>query len=762
MTVLAGHRRTHLAVWLLAGLTAFLLIATLVLVGLNAGHLSAGRIFFSSVAAGAVLTYAGIGSLIARRRPGNAIGWLLCLVGLLVAGSLFTEQYSLMGLATRPGSLPEVKHIGAVSSGLAKLAIILLIVLVLVFPDGKLVSRRWRPVLWGTFLAVAGGVAQQLQGGTITGGLTNALQGAGVSYSEPMGVFPRHGWFSDALAVIAAMSIASVVLTIASVFVRRRRGSAEVRQQLAWLAYIGALTVVWFVALPLVGLVLGTGDSWLGTLVWCLMILTPVVGIPIACAVSVLKYRLYDLDVVVRKTVVAGLLALTFTAIYAVVVVGIGAATGRSGHNQLTFVAAAIAAVVLQPAKVRAGLIADRLVYGKRATPYEVLSDFASQIAGTYSTEDVLPSMARMVAEATGAERAEVWLLTRDAEQLEAVWPVAPAEQNGAASAHVPDGSIAAEHVSRSRSFPVEHRGELLGAVRVTSSPREPLTPTGERLVRDVAAQAGLVLRNVRLIEDLRASRQRIVAAADEARRGLERNLHDGAQQQLVAVRISIGLARQLAIDTSGELDGLLADTERMAEQALADLRDLAHGIYPPLLADLGLRAAVEAQGRKAAVPVTVQASKLGRYGQDVEAAVYFSVLEALQNVAKYAQASVAQVSLSDDGQQLEFTVADDGKGFDQTTMRIGSGVQGISDRLAALGGTMEIASSPGAGTRLTGRVPAIGRLPAPGARRACGHQPLCPGHEVEMDAVPPGLHVGRADEFQIRTPGWTKRLVCS
>src|SRR5262249_8292386 len=536
-------------------------------------------------------------------------------VGLLVGGSLFTEQYALMGLATHPGSVPEVKHIGALSGGLAILAIILLIILVLVFPDGRLVSRQWRPVLWGTYVAVAGGAAQQLQSGTtITGGLTNALQGAGVSYSEPLAVFPRHGWFSDVLAVIAVLSIASVVLTIASVFVRRRRGSAEVRQQLAWLAYIGALTVVWFIALAVVGLVLGTGDSWLGTLTWGLMILTPVVGIPIACAVSVVKYRLYDLDVVVRKTVVAGLLAVTFTAIYAVVVVGIGAATGRSGDKQLTFAAAAIAAVVLQPAKLRAGQIADRLVYGKRATPYEVLSDFASEIAGTYSTEDVLPSMARMVAEATGAERAEVWLQSGGIEQLEAVWPVTATDHDGDASAHVAHASAAAEPARRSRSFPVEHRGELLGAVRVTSSPREPLTPTGARLVRAVAAQAGLVVRNVGLIEDLRASRQRIVAAADEARRGLERNLHDGAQQQLVAVRISLGLARQLAASSPGDVGSLLADTERLAEQALIDLRDRPHWSYAPLLADLGLRAAVEAQGRKAPFLVTVEAPRLGRY----------------------------------------------------------------------------------------------------------------------------------------------------
>jgi signal transduction histidine kinase len=241
----------------------------------------------------------------------------------------------------------------------------------------------------------------------------------------------------------------------------------------------------------------------------------------------------------------------------------------------------------------------------------------------------------------------------------------------------------------------------------VTCSPSEPLTPAGDRLVRNVAAQAGLVLRNVRLIEDLRASRQRLVAAADQARRGLERNLHDGAQQQLVALRISLGLARQVMASSPDEAAGLLAETEHEAEEALRQLRDLAHGIYPPLLADMGLPAALEAQARKAALPVTVEAPEVGRYPQEIEAAVYFCILEALQNVAKYARASAARIALRHDGRYLAFTVEDDGQGFDPATTAMGSGVQGMSDRVAALGGSLEIFSAPGHGTRVTGRVPA-------------------------------------------------------
>ena len=219
-----------------------------------------------------------------------------------------------------------------------------------------------------------------------------------------------------------------------------------------------------------------------------------------------------------------------------------------------------------------------------------------------------------------------------------------------------------------------------------------------------MAAQAGLVLRNVGLIEDLRSSRQRLVSAADEARRGLERNLHDGALQQLVALRISLGLARQVVASSSQEAAGLLAETEHQAQEALAEMRELAHGIYPPLLADLGLAAALEAQARKAAIPVAVEAASAGRYPQDIEAAVYFCVLEALQNVAKYAHASAAKVTLRQDGPHLTFTVADDGQGFDPATTPTGSGLQGITDRLAALGGTIDITSAPSHGTQITGR----------------------------------------------------------
>ena len=689
--------------WPLTGFTALVLVAALVLLGLDGSRMAASRIGLYCAAAVAVIVYAGVGHLIASRRPDNVIGWLLCLVGLSLAATMLCEQYALRGLAVAPGSLPAAEVAGWLSQATFVLTFAQLLFVVLLFPDGRLPSRRWRPVLWALIVVVLSWAAQLLQTGTtINGGMSSALSATGVAYPNPFGVLPRHGWFSGFLQVVFFLALVAVVLVVVSVFVRRRGAGTELRQQLAWLGYVGVLTVVVPAALVVADpLFTGGNSSVIGELFWGTLIIIPIVGIPLACAVAVLKYRLYDLDVVVKKTVVAGVMAAAFTVIYALVVVGVGAVTGRPGSSALTFAAAVLAAVVLQPVRARAGLLADRLVYGRRASPYEVLSEFAGRIAGTYSTEEVLPVMARMLTEATGAERAEVWLRSGGAERIEAAWPATRDPDPAADPAAAPDG--------RTRVFAVEHYGERLGALRVSCSPREPLTPAGDRLVRDVAAQAGLVLRNVGLVEDLRASRQRLVSAADEARRGLERNLHDGAQQQLVALKISLGLARQLVTSAPDEAADLLTQTEQQAGEALTELRELAHGIYPPLLADLGLGAALQAQARKAALPVTVEAP-VGRYPQQAEAAVYFCVLEALQNAAKYAQASAAQVTVSQDGQYLVFTVTDDGTGFDPAATPMGTGLQGITDRLAALGGTVNLTSAPGRGTQVTGRIPASAR----------------------------------------------------
>jgi signal transduction histidine kinase len=429
------------------------------------------------------------------------------------------------------------------------------------------------------------------------------------------------------------------------------------------------------------------------------------------------------------------------TAVYAALVVGVGTLAGNQRSPLLAALAAAVVAVAFQPARQRAGRLANRVVYGRRATPYQVLSDFAHRIGGAYASEDVLPQMAQIVATGTGAERVVVWLRVDDE-----LHPVAAS--NGSAAAALPpvdalavealavdglavdglavdatpadppstdppppdplpvDGQVMPPVPGADLSVPVVHQGELLGAIAVQMPKDEPLRPAGEQLVADVASQAGLVLSNVALIGDLRASRQRLVTAQDEARRRLERNIHDGAQQDLVALGIKLRLAGLTVDEDPAEAKEMLGELQGDAAGALENLRDLARGIYPPLLADLGLVAALNAQAAKSPVPVTVDADGVGRYPQDTEAAVYFCCLEALQNIAKYAKASSARICLQAQNGALRFTVSDDGIGYDARHTPMGSGLRNMADRVAALGGRLEVRSNPGQGTTITAQLP--------------------------------------------------------
>jgi signal transduction histidine kinase len=234
----------------------------------------------------------------------------------------------------------------------------------------------------------------------------------------------------------------------------------------------------------------------------------------------------------------------------------------------------------------------------------------------------------------------------------------------------------------------------------------DPMNPSKEKLASDLAAQAGLILRNARLLEELRASRRRIVEAQDERAKKLERDIHDGAQQQLVALSVKLRLAGSMVERDPDKLRELLAQLQTESSDALEDLRDLARGIYPPLLADQGLRTALESQARKSPVPVEVQGDGVARYPQEVESAVYFCTLEALNNVAKYAEATRVGVRLSQEDGHLSFEVTDDGRGFEPAEQSFGTGIQGMVDRMDAIGGLLKVTSVPGQGTRIEGRVP--------------------------------------------------------
>jgi signal transduction histidine kinase len=400
--------------------------------------------------------------------------------------------------------------------------------------------------------------------------------------------------------------------------------------------------------------------------------------------------------------VVYGTLAVFITLVYVGLVAGVGTLVGNTRSPLLAAIAAAVIAVAFQPIRQRAARLANRIVYGKRATPYEVLSDFAERMAGAYAVEDVLPRTARMLAEGTGAIRSDVWLLVGSELQAAGSWPATGVKRIPL----IGNGSI---EVPGAAAVPVRYQGEVLGALSVQKAPGDPITSAERKLLDDVASQAGLVLRNARLIGELRDSRQRIVSAQDAAARRLERNLHDGAQQQLVALAVKARLADSLVGRDEAKTHDVLSQIQTEAQDALDTLRDLARGIYPPILADRGLAAALEAQAKRSPVPVSVQAGGISRYRPETEAAVYFSVLEALQNVAKYSGATHAMVSLHGDDGGLSFEVTDDGVGFDPGSTAYGTGLQGVADRLAAIDGTLEVRSRPGSGTTIVGIVPTQG-----------------------------------------------------
>jgi signal transduction histidine kinase len=646
-----------------------------------------------------------IGLILATKRPDNALSWLTLAIGVTVGVEAFITSYARYALHGGPGG-PSVAALLTSLDQASWIPIVALppTFLLLLFPTGHLPSPRWRwfARLLGASLVLVYVVITLTPGPMADSDLPTVINPLGAPSLKPI---------LDVAFIAFAMLPIGIVAAVVSLVQRFRRADEVTRAQLRWVVLAAGVVGTLYA----VALILSVSSPWMteATPAWLAVLqnvaLLSFTLIPISIAIAVLRYHLFDIDLVINRAVVIGVVAIFITLVYVGVVVGIGSLVGARTSPVLSALAAAVVATAFQPVRRRAHRLANRVVYGERATPYEVLSVFAERLGSTYAQDDLLLRIAGALVSGTAAETATVFIRLGEDLVPRATWP------EGSDPLPTPplDERTDARTDSPGTAVLVRHDDEVLGALALRKRPNESLSPTEQRLIEDVAGHAGLVLRNVALteqlraqLEELRASRQRLVTAQDEERRKLERNIHDGAQQQLVALAVKARLAEQLRDRDPDKGRQLVEELQQGLGDALEDLRDLARGIYPPLLADRGLAVAIDAQARKAAIPVSIEANGVARYRRETEAAVYFCVLEGLQNVAKYASANHGTVRLGVDDGALVFEVVDDGLGFDTATTSYGTGLQGIADRLAALGGTLDVRSRPGAGTTIVGRVP--------------------------------------------------------
>jgi class 3 adenylate cyclase len=428
-----------------------------------------------------------LGAVIASHRPENPYGWLWCAIGLGLGVTFLAVGYGTYTLVVEPGALPGGQAAAWVSAVTTNLLLGLLPFIFLLFPDGRLPSARWRPVAWtAALVAVAHAVVMAFQPGPI--------------YDFPFVDNPVTGgaWLfrSELPNLLVLALIATLALAAVSLVVRFHRARGQERQQLKWLAAA---------SIPMLGFFLGLvfGPPAVEDRVLSVVVIAALFSAMYAAiGIAVLRYRLYDIDLLLTRTLAYGLLTAAFTVVYLVIVVGIGTLVGSQGRPSLALSVAAtgVIAVTFQPARDRSRRLANRLVYGSRATPYEVLSTFSRDVTGA-STDDSLQRMARLVVEATGAREATVWLRLGDVLAPQARWP-----QRGPMPEPVPlEGRGVQEALAATQagslSFPVGHEEELLGALTMTISPAEPLTVAGEKLIADLATQTGLGLRFQRLKE---------------------------------------------------------------------------------------------------------------------------------------------------------------------------------------------------------------------------------------------------------------------
>jgi signal transduction histidine kinase len=688
----AGH--------LLTGVVLPLVTAAVALAGLRV-HGPGGLSALDGVAVGLVLVWALAGAICARA-PDRVPQWPLASGTLAAAVALTAARF-----ASQP---PAGQHQLARAAATLAAALVIAVAchFLLALPDGRLGGQARR---------ASAAVAYLVALGT---GLALALAG------RPLP------------PLVAALGLAAVAAgALPAVRFRYVRATARDRERLQWLA-IGVVVAA-DAALVAVVLHLLVG--------WPAAVAAVAAGVTVAIPLSLVAGGIPRLAphggrLLVHVLWVAGF-SLVVAAVYVVIVLGLGKGPADASDREilgLSMLAAAVAAAGYLPARDRLLASATRFVYGAREAPDEVLRTFGSRMTRAVAMDELLLQLAESLRKTMGLTRAEVY--TGGGEVLERAVSVPDAGRrtilltgrerpvvtragvsgNAWASIWLPvllDG----RERSQLRVAPISHGGELLGLI-VVERPAEAdaFSEEDDRVLTELARQAGLAFHNVQLdaalqttldelrkqADELRESRARIVATADAERRRVERDLHDGAQQHLVALAVNLRLARDIITDDPAGGTEMLDQMAEDVQVTIRELRELAHGIYPPLLADAGLPEALRAAATRCTIPVSVSADGIRRYSPGVETAIYFCCLEALQNAAKHAPEASAQMRIWEESGGLLFSVSDNGPGFDPEKARAGHGFINMADRLGAIGGTVRWESQPGHGSTISGSVPVI------------------------------------------------------
>lgn len=497
-------------------------------------------------------------------------------------------------------------------------------------------------------------------------------------------------WLEFLSSPVSALYLSYAGLGLVGVlFVRFAQADRAQRDRMRLLVYLTAALVVDSVLVYLAGPPDGTNAPvWLWLLSGLYIVLQLMV--PVVIVIGIVRHRVFDIDPVVRRSTAFTVLSLLIAIAYLVVAAAPGLTLRDEVPVQVAVVLTIIAAIAFQPLRARLERLADRFAFGERVNRYELLTTFGARLEQTVDLADLLPRLADTVHKGLGAQWVRVIL----------------------PEAHAVTGEASGEPALR---VPLRRGEEVVG--HIECGPKEGGYEPGDRELLDtLARQAATAIANVRLtarladkVDELARSRARIVAAQDSERRRIERNIHDGAQQHVVALIMKLRLARNQVGRGDRSADEVLDELQGDARDLLADLRELAHGIHPPVLSDQGLLVAVQARADRLPLDVRVHADAAlqdGRLDADVEGAAYFVICEALTNVVKHAGAHTAGIDLSTKDGRLSVRVRDDGVGLNGNGTGDGVGLTNLRDRVEALGGRLTVHSEPGGGTSVHADLP--------------------------------------------------------